>query len=132
MILIIGMEIEKLIMVVIIINQAIGLQLQKNDKKYKLNSKSKILDIGCGKGFLLYELKKILSSKHIYGVDISKYAIKNSHPEVKSNLILSSSTNLPFPSNYFDFVFSINTFHNLYIYDLENSIKEMNRVAKKK
>jgi protein-L-isoaspartate(D-aspartate) O-methyltransferase len=104
---------------------------KKMIKKYKLNSKSKILDIGCGKGFLLYELKKILASRNIYGVDISKYAIKNSHPEVKSNLILSSSTNLPFPKSYFDLVFSINTFHNLYIYDLENSIKEMNRVAKK-
>ena len=26
--------------------------------QFKLNNKSKILDVGCGKGFLLYEIKK--------------------------------------------------------------------------
>ena len=46
-------------------------------KKYKLNNSSKILDIGCGKGFLLYEIKKILPGITLYGVDISKYALKS-------------------------------------------------------
>ena len=27
-------------------------------KQYKLNNKSKVLDIGCGKGYLMYEIKK--------------------------------------------------------------------------
>ena len=27
-------------------------------KTYKLSNNSKILDVGCGKGFLLYEIKK--------------------------------------------------------------------------
>ena len=30
----------------------------KNNKIHKLNNKSKILDVGCGKGYLLYEIKK--------------------------------------------------------------------------
>ena len=29
-------------------------------KFYKLKNNSSILDVGCGKGYLLYELKKIL------------------------------------------------------------------------
>ena len=29
-------------------------------KLYKLNEKSKVLDVGCGKGFLLYEIKKLI------------------------------------------------------------------------
>jgi len=29
-------------------------------KKYKLTNKSSILDVGCGKGFLLLEIKKLL------------------------------------------------------------------------
>ena len=45
-------------------------------KNYKLNNKSKIIDLGCGKGFLLYEIKKIIPSIEITGLDISKYAIK--------------------------------------------------------
>ena len=59
-------------------------------KIYKLSNKSKILDIGCGKGFLLYEIKKILPKITIRGFDISKYAIKNSQKEIRTflNVIL--------------------------------------------
>ena len=45
-------------------------------KKYKLNNNSKILDVGCGKGFLLYEIKKLLPSIEVKGFDISKYPSK--------------------------------------------------------
>ena len=38
----------------------------------------------------------------------------------------------PFDDNYFDYVFSINTFHNLHCYDLESALLEMNRVSKQK
>ena len=39
---------------------------------------------------------------------------------------------MPYESNYFDFVFSINTLHNLHCYDLEKSLLEINRVLKNK
>ena len=45
-------------------------------KNYNLNNKSKILDVGCGKGYLLYEIKKIIPGAKIVGIDISKYALK--------------------------------------------------------
>ena len=45
-------------------------------KYYKLNNSSKILDVGCGKGFLVYELKKLLPGAEILGIDISKYALR--------------------------------------------------------
>ena len=51
--------------------------------KYKLTENSKVLDIGCGKGHLVYELSKILKSKNIYGLDISNYAIKTAPKEIK-------------------------------------------------
>ena len=97
---------------------------------YRLDSKSKILDIGCGKGFLLYDFKKILPECKVYGIDISKYAIENSKPEIKSNLKVGNSSELPWSNNYFDLVISINTFHNLYCYELEKSLREMERVGK--
>ena len=34
--------------------------------------------MGCGKGYLLYGIKKVLPQIQISGFDISKYAIKNS------------------------------------------------------
>ena len=98
---------------------------------YKLPENPKILDVGCGKGFLLYDFLKIRPDAEIYGIDISSYAIENSKKEVKENLIHGNSNNLPWEDNYFDLVISINTLHCLHCYDLEESLKEMERVGKK-
>lgn len=98
---------------------------------YKLKPGSKILDIGCGKGFLLYDFKKILPEIEIYGIDISSYAIDNAKEEIKSSLQVGNANSLPYPDNFFDLVISINTFHNLHNYDLYKALLEMNRVAKK-
>ena len=97
---------------------------------YKLTNDSKILDVGCGKGFLLYEFKKLLPKCEVKGLDISSYAIENAKPEIKDSLLKGHANNLPFKENYFDFVFSLNTLHNLYCYDLDKSLKEMERVGK--
>ena len=97
---------------------------------YGLKAGDKILDIGCGKGFLLYDFTKILPDIEIYGIDISKYAIENSKEEIKDKLLNGNATSLPFEDNYFDFVFSLNTFHNLECYDLFDALKEMERVGK--
>ena len=59
---------------------------------HKLNSKSKILDIGCAKGFMLYDFKSVLKSTNIYGIDISEYAI-NSLKDVRQNIILKMLEN---------------------------------------
>ena len=103
---------------------------KKMIKHYKLNSNSKILDVGCGKGFLLYEFKKLLPDCEIRGFDISSYAIENAKEEVKKDLILGHANNLPFEKNYFDLVISLNTLHNLYCYDLKKSLMEIERVGK--
>ena len=98
---------------------------------YKLNSKSRILDIGCGKGFLLYEIKKIIPNCEVFGIDISKYAINHGKEEIKNNLKIGNANKLPYAENSFDLVLSINTLHNLYCYDLISSLKEIERVSKK-
>ena len=100
-------------------------------KKYRLTKKSKILDIGCGKGFMLYDFERLIPGIGIIGIDISKYAIKNSIPSIKKKLILGNCTNLPFKDNSFDLVISINTIHNLPITKCERAIKEITRVTKK-
>ena len=56
-------------------------------KKFKLNSSSKILDVGCGKAFLLYEIKKIIPNIKIIGFDVSKYAIKSA-PKILKKIFL--------------------------------------------
>lgn len=102
-------------------------------KNYKLTNKSKILDVGCGKGYLLYEIKKILPNIQVYGFDISKYALKNSKKEIKKNLFYSKAQyKFRFKKNFFDLVISMGTLHNLKLSDLSKSIMEIQRVGKQK
>ena len=97
---------------------------------YGLKAGDKILDIGCGKGFLLYEMSLIVPGLEIHGIDISDYAIEHSKEEIKEKLQVGNATQLPFDDNYFDFVFSITTLHNLHAYDLDKALREMERVGK--
>ena len=100
-------------------------------KHYDLPPKPKILDIGCGKGFLLYDFLKVVPDAEVYGIDISPYAIANSKEEIQSRLSVGSAIDLPWTDDYFDLVISITTLHNLHAYDLDISLREMERVGKK-
>ena len=100
---------------------------------YKLNASSSILDLGAGKGYLLYEIKKILPSIKVVGVDNSSYAINNAKKEIKPFLIkYDLRKKLPFKDDEFDLVMSLGTLHNLKINELKIALYEMNRVAKNK
>ena len=97
---------------------------------YKIKPDAKILDVGCAKGYMVYDFKRQYPGLEIHGVDISEYAIKNCHPEVKDNLQVGKAESLKFEDNYFDLVISINTVHNLELKDCVDSIKEISRVSK--
>ena len=97
---------------------------------YPLPAKPKILDIGCGKGFLLYDFLKVLPDAEIYGIDISEYAIANCKPEIRNQLQIGNAIDLPWEDNSFDLVISITTLHNLHAYDLDLALREMERVGK--
>ena len=97
---------------------------------YPLPSNPKILDIGCGKGFLLYDFLKVIPDAEIHGIDISEYAIANCKPEIRNNLQVGNAINLPWEDNSFDLVISITTLHNLHAYDLDLALREMERVGK--
>ena len=100
-------------------------------KDYQLTNESKILDVGCGKGFLLYEIKKLLPGISVVGFDISKHALENAHPDIKPYLMLQRAEDpYQFQDNLFDLVISLTTLHNLRLSDLEKSLKEINRVGK--
>ena len=55
-------------------------------ENYNLDNNSSVLDVGCGKAFILYEMKKILPNLKISGFDISKYGVENAKEEVKDFL----------------------------------------------
>ena len=103
---------------------------EKIIKDYALNKFSKVLDAGCGKAFLLYEIKKIIPSIQICCFDISKYAINNAPGEIQDYLFVHNvEKKFPFKNKEFDLIISINTLHNLKLKYLKKSLVECQRVA---
>ena len=100
-------------------------------EQYDIKPGDKILDVGCGKGFLMYDFTKVVPGLELHGIDISTYAIDNAKDEIKDRVKLGNATALPYPDNYFDFVYSITTLHNLHCYDLDKALREIERVGKK-
>lgn len=99
-------------------------------RHYGLQPEASILDVGCGKGFLLYEFTRVLPEARVAGIDISQYAIDNAKEEVKPFLRAGNAATLPFDDRSFDFIVSINTLHNLYIHDLWRALQEIERVGR--
>lgn len=130
--------------------------VKKFVKTYGLDSNSSVLDIGCAKGFLVYDFVKVANINAV-GIDPSayainhamdgykKYALKNGSSEEKSQeleemardlvaprVIVGSGLSLPWADKTFDLVLSINSLHNFNREDLKKAIGEMNRVGKTK
>jgi len=99
-------------------------------KHYGIKPGDRILDVGCGKAFLLYDFTQVVPGVEVHGLDISAYAIENSKEEVHPFLQVGDASHLPYDNGSFDLVISINTLHNLYCYDLEAALKEIQRVGK--
>jgi SAM-dependent methyltransferase len=97
---------------------------------YGLQAGDRVLDVGCGKGFQLVELQKLVPGLIVHGLDISEYALENAHESVKDSLVLGTAAKLPFPDKHFDYVFSVNTLHNLFNFELEPALREIVRVSK--
>ena len=98
---------------------------------YGIKPGDKILDVGCGKGFLIYDFTQVVPGVEVTGIDISEYAIENVVEGVKDRVQVGRADALPFADKSFDLVISINTLHNLYNYELDKALREMERVGKK-
>lgn len=103
-------------------------------RHYHLKSDAKILDIGCGKAHLLYELKQLLPNAELHGFDISKHGVADAPEPIRKSLTRRKAQDVPYPwvDKYFDLVISLGCFHNLRLFELETVLKEVERVGKNK
>ena len=101
--------------------------------QYQLKPDAKILDVGCGKAFLLYELKQLLPAADVVGFDVSKEGIADAKEEIRDNLFQYRAQDpYPFGDNTFDLVISLGCCHNLRLFELKIALTEMERVARNK
>ena len=98
-------------------------------ERYELEPTARILDVGCAKGFLMKDLQDLLPQAQVTGLDISRYAIDNCHPDVEGRIVLGSCDRLPFPDRHFAAVVAINTIHNLEQDGCRQALRELQRVA---
>jgi SAM-dependent methyltransferase len=99
-------------------------------RHYGLGPGMRVLDVGCGKGYLLYEFTQVVPGIEVAGIDVSQYGIEHAKPEVKPFLQVGNAVSLPFPDHSFDLVVSLATLHNLYIFELWRAVAEIERVGK--
>lgn len=88
-------------------------------------SGKRILDIGCGGGYLLKELENIASS--LTGIDISEVALNIAKATCPSAVLQEASAeNLPFGESSFDCVVCLGSLEHFL--DINKALKEMGRV----
>ena len=100
-------------------------------EKYGLTNNSSVLDVGCGKAFLLYEMKLLLPELKIAGFDISGHGLADAKQEIRDSLFVHRAEEpYPYKDNQFDLGMSLGCFHNLRIFELKTALAELERVGK--
>jgi len=95
-----------------------------------MTDRSTLLDVGCAKGFMLYDVREAVPGITVAGIDVSEYAIENGQAEVREFLSVADAKSLPFQDDSFDVVVSINTVHNLERDECALALQEIERVAR--
>jgi SAM-dependent methyltransferase len=98
---------------------------------FGLKAGDSVLDVGCAKGFMMHDMAELIPGIVVKGIDVSEYAIANAMPDMKPHVQVADARKLPFPDKSFDVVISVNTIHNLVREDCAQSLREIERVARR-
>lgn len=104
----------------------------KTIKSIKIKNNSRVLDVGCGTGSLLYLLENRNLGLELYGMDISEKMLKIAEKKLnKTKLIIASAfdINKKFKENFFDYIFVVDAFHH--IPEKEKIMKKFYKILKK-
>src|SRR4030095_9572150 len=98
---------------------------------YGLAAGQRVLDVGCAKGFLLHDLRRVVPGICVIGLDVSGYALEHAMEDVRRFLVRGTAERLPFPARAFDLVLSINAIHNLGREGCVQALREIERVGRR-
>lgn len=100
---------------------------------YNLSEGSKVLDVGCGKAYLLYEMLKLVPGLEVSGFDISRHGLEDAKDDVGKHLFRHRAEEpYPWADNTFDLVISLGCLHNLRLMELDTAVREIERVGREK
>lgn len=105
---------------------------QRLIRHFGLKPGDRVLDVGCAKGFLVRDLMAECPGLIVYGLDISRYALENCHPDARGYVLQGGADRLPFPDGAFAAAISINTIHNLDRQGCIAAVRELTRLASNK
>jgi SAM-dependent methyltransferase len=106
--------------------------VQRFAEFYDINSSSSVLDVGCAKGFMLYDFQRAFPGISLRGIDVSQYAHECAMESVKPFMDVGNACRLPYPDNAFDLVISIQTVDHLPRQQCIEAILEVQRVSRGK
>lgn len=88
---------------------------------------SRVLDLGCGEGVLaLLKLKDV----HLTGVDLSSHLVQAAHANGYDETVVSDLTSLPFASQSFDYVVSLDVMGHIAAEQKTAVLSEIKRVMR--
>jgi ubiquinone/menaquinone biosynthesis C-methylase UbiE len=96
---------------------------------FGLKPGDRVLDVGCGKGFLVNDLMQVMPELKAFGLDVSEYALMHCEPEVIGHVHLGDARKLPFPDSSFQCVISLNTIHNFVREEAKAALREIQRIS---
>jgi SAM-dependent methyltransferase len=100
--------------------------------QYGLKAGSRVLDVGCGKAFLLYEMQLLEPGLELVGFDVSQHGLASRHPDLKGHLFRYRAQDpYPFGDKAFDLVISLGCLHNLRVFELKTALAEIQRVGQR-
>lgn len=100
---------------------------------YQLGANAKILDVGCGKAHLLYELHQLLPDAEFAGFDVSRHGLADAPETIRDHLFRYRAQDAyPWGDGHFDLVLSLGCLHNLRVFELQAALREIERVGKNK
>lgn len=97
---------------------------------YGIRPGTRLLDVGCAKGFLLHDVRQVIPGVEVFGLDISAYAIEQALDDVRPRIARGTAAALPFADAAFDVVICINTIHNLPLDACRRALREIERVKR--
>lgn len=100
-------------------------------ERYDLKPWDRVLDLGCGKAFLLYELQLLMPGLHLVGWDRSAWGVARAHPDFFGAMIKCPIQDLHLALDHsFDLVISLGALHNLTLAELGAALPHIERVGR--